>query len=138
MCSGRRLCIAPCGIRIKGQPRRRVPLYFYAIHGFRLTKARQNFDESPKRTFTYEEFSYNVVKIFFGQLHQLTTNEVSLVDGLELMVFCNCRGQIDMGSDFETRLFQDLHYQLMRMIKDSKQLCFIWMYFRLWGPSGWV
>ena len=104
---------------------------------FRLTKARQNFDESSKRTFTYEDFSYNVVRLFFKQLQQLTRNEVSMLDALELMVFCNYEGQIDMGSDFETRLFDELQYQLLRRIKDSKQLCIIWMYFRSWGPSGW-
>ena len=104
----------------------------------RSTKARQNFDESSKRTFTYEDFSYNVVRIFFDQLHQVTTNEVSMLDALELMVFCNFDGQIDLGSDFETRLFDDIHHQLLRNIKNSKQLCFIWMYLRLWGPISMV
>jgi len=98
-------------------------------------KARQNFDQSSNRTFTYDKFSYNVVRVFFDQLHQVTTNKVSLLDALELMVFCNHEGQIDQKSDFEIRLYEELKHQILK--KDAKQLCFIWMYLRSCGPSGW-
>ena len=103
---------------------------------FRLYKARKNFEESSNRTFTYDQFSYKVVRIFFDQLHHVTSNEVSLPDALELMVFCNHEGQIDQKSDFETQLYHDLLHQMLEKIEDSKQLCFIWMYLRSWGPSG--
>ena len=73
---------------------------------------------------------------FFDQLHQVTTNELSLPDALELMVFCNHEGQIDLKSDFETRLCEDLRKQLLTKIQKSKELCLVWMYLRLWGPSG--
>ena len=104
----------------------------------RQSKARQKFDESSNRTFTYEDFSYKVVRIFFDQLHHVTTNEVSLIDALELMVFCNHEGQIDQKSDFETRLYEELRNQILAKMKDSKELCFIWMYLRSRGPSGRV
>ena len=117
---------------------------------FRPSKARQNFDESFNHVFSYENFSHKVVKLFFDQLHHVTTNEVSLIDALELMVFCNHQGQIDMNSEFETRLYQDLSDQIMMIvatnhwksfdimanIKDSKELCFVWMSLRSRGPSG--
>ena len=103
---------------------------------FRPSKARQNFDESSNRLFSYEDFSYKVVKLFFDQLHHVTTNEVSLIDALELMVFCNHQGQMDMKSEFETRLYQDLSDQILAEIKDSKELCFVWMFLRSRGPSG--
>ena len=99
-------------------------------------KARQNFDESSSRLFSYEGFSYKVVKLFFDQLHHVTTIEVSLIDALELMVFCNHQGQMDMNSEFETRLYQDLSDQILTKIKDSKELCFVWMFLRSRGPSG--
>ena len=102
----------------------------------RLFKARQKFEEPSNRTFTYDHFSDKVVRVFFDQLHHVTTNEVSLLDALELMVFCNHDGQIDQGSDFETRLYEDLLCQILEQIKDSKQRCLIWMYLRSWGPSG--
>ena len=101
----------------------------------RSSKARQNFDETSKRTFTYD-FSYNVVKVFFEQLHHATTNEVCLIDALELLVFCNHEGQLDMKSDFETRLHQDLTDQILTKIKNPKELCFIWLYLRSRGSSG--
>jgi hypothetical protein len=66
----------------------------------------------------------------------VTTNEVSLLDALDLMVFCNHQGQIDQKSDFETRLYQDLLNQIFEKIEDSKKLCFIWMYLRSCGPSA--
>ena len=66
----------------------------------------------------------------------MTTNEVSLLDALELMVFCNYEGQIDQKSEFETQLYKDLRHQILAKIKDSRQLCFIWMFLRSWGPSG--
>ena len=69
---------------------------------FRLFKARQNFEEPSNRTFTYDRFSYKVVRVFFDQLHHVTTNEVSLADALDLMVFCNHEGQMDQQSEFET------------------------------------
>ena len=103
---------------------------------FRPSKARQNFDETSKHTFTYEDFSYNVVKVFFEQLHHATTNEISLIDALELMVFCNHEGQLDMKSDFETRLYQDLTDQILTKMKNPKELCCIWLYLRSRGPSG--
>ena len=103
---------------------------------FRPSKARQNFDESFNHVFSYENFSHKVVKLFFDQLHHVTTNEVSLIDALELMVFCNHQGQIDMNSEFETRLYQDLSDEIMANIKDSKELCFVWMSLRSRGPSG--
>ena len=90
---------------------------------------------SGNHVFTYEDFSYKVVKLFFDQLHHVTTNEVCLIDALELMVFCNHQGQLDMKSDFETRLYQDLTDQILTTIKDSKELCFIWMFLRSRGPS---
>ena len=65
----------------------------------------------------------------------MTTNEVCLIDALELMVFCNHQGQLDMKSDFETRLYQDLTDQILAKVKDSKELCFIWMFLRSRGPS---
>ena len=99
-------------------------------------KARQNFDQPSNRTFTYDRFSYKVVRVFFDQLHDVTTNELSLLDTLELMVFCNHEGQVDQKSDFETRLYEDLRHQILTNVTDSKQLCFIWMYLRSWGPSG--
>ena len=102
----------------------------------RWCKARKNFEESSNRTFTYDRFSYKIVRLFFDQLHHVTTNEVSLPEALELMVFCNHEGQIDQKSDFETRLYQDLLRQILLKITDSKQLCFIWMYLRSCGPSG--
>ena len=77
-----------------------------------------------------------MVRIFFDQLHHVTTNEVSLLDALELMLFCNCEGQIDQKSDFETRLYEDLRRQILTKMNDSKQLCLIWMYLRSYGPSG--
>ena len=80
---------------------------------YRQYKARQNFDESSSRLFSYEDFSYKVVKLFFDQLHHVTTIEVSLIDALELMMFCNHQGQMDMNSEFETRLYQDLSDQIM-------------------------
>ena len=103
---------------------------------FKPSKARQNFDKSSNRLFSYEDFSYKVVKLFFDQLHHVTTNEVSLIDALELMVFCNHQGQMDMKSEFETRLYQDLCDQILAEIKDSKELCFVWMFLRSRGPSG--
>ena len=103
---------------------------------YRQFKARQNFDESSSRLFSYEDFSYKVVKLFFDQLHHVTTIEVSLIDALELMVFCNHQGQMDMNSEFETRLYQDLSDEIMANIKDSKELCFVWMFLRSQGPSG--
>ena len=102
----------------------------------RPSQARQNFDQSSNRIFTYENFSYNVVRIFFDQLHHVTTNEVSLLDALELMVFCNHEGQIHQKSDFETRLYADLSDQILAVIKDPKELCFVWMFLRSQGPSG--
>ena len=103
---------------------------------FSLSKARQNFDESSNGIFTYEDFSYKVVRIFFDQLHHVTTNEVSLIDALELMLFCNHEGQIPQGSDFETRLYEELKNQILSKMKDSKALSFVWMYLRSRGPSG--
>ena len=104
---------------------------------FRASKARQNFEEASNRTFSFEEFSYKVVRLFFDQLHDETTNRISLLDALELMVMCNHQGQIDQKSDFETRLYKELRHQILTQIKDSKQLCHIWMFLRSWGPSGW-
>ena len=52
------------------------------------------------------------------------------------MVFCNHQGQMDMKSEFETRLYQDLSDQILAEIKDSKELCFVWMFLRSRGPSG--
>ena len=111
-----------------------------ATHGFKLlkaSKARQNFENPSNYTFTYEDFSYKVVRLFFDQLHLITSNEISLLDTLELMVFCNHEGQIDQKSDFETRLYEELRHQILTKVKDSKQLCFIWLYLRSWGASGW-
>ena len=99
-------------------------------------KARQNFDESSERTFTFEDFSYNVVKVFFDQLHHVTTNEVSLIDALELLVFCNHQGQLDMKSGFETQLHEELSDQILAKMKNPKELCCIWLYLRSFGPSG--
>ena len=101
-----------------------------------LSKARENFDESSNRVFTYEDFSYKVVRIFFDQLHHVTINEVSLVDALELMIFCNHEGQIPQGSDFETQLYEELRFKILSKMKDSKELPFIWMYLRSRGLSG--
>ena len=103
---------------------------------FRSSKARQNFDNPSNYTFTYEDFSYKVVKLFFDQLHDITSNEVSLLEALELMVFCNHEGQIDQKSDFETRLYADLSDQILTKIEDPKELCYIWMFLRSRGPSG--
>ena len=103
---------------------------------FRLSKARQNFEAPSNRTFTYDQFSYKVVKLFFDQLRLVTTNEISLPDALDLMVFCNHEGQMDKKSEFETRLYEDLLQQILAKIEDPKQRCFIWMYLRSWGPSG--
>ena len=102
----------------------------------RSFKARQKFEESLNRTFTYDHFSYKVVRVFFDQLHHVSTNEVSLLDALELMVFCNHDGQVDQGSNFETQLYEDLLHEILEKIKDPEQLCFIWMYLRSWGASG--
>ena len=77
-----------------------------------------------------------MVKLFFDQLHDITTNEVSLLEALELMVFCNHEGQIDQKSDFETRLYADLSDQILTKIEDPKELCYIWMFLRSRGPSG--
>ena len=99
-----------------------------------LIKARQNF--SNPSTFTYEDFSFKVVRIFFDQLHGVRTNTISLEDALELMVFCNHQGQIDQKSSFETRLYDELYKKVTGEIKDPKQLCFIWLFLRSWGPSG--
>ena len=79
-------------------------------------KARKNF-ENPS-IFTYEDFSYNVVRIFFDQLHGVKVNSISLTDALELMVFCNHLGQIDRKSDFETRLYDELCNNITDMIND--------------------
>ena len=97
-------------------------------------KARKNF-ENPS-IFTYEDFSYNVVRIFFDQLHGVKVNSISLIDALELMVFCNHLGQIDRKSDFETRLYDELCKNITDMINDPQKLCFIWLFLRSWGPSG--
>ena len=102
----------------------------------RAPKARQNFEEKSNRTFSFEDFSYRVVRLFFDHLHGETTNEISLLDALELMVLCNHQGQIDQKSDFETRLYEELRHQITE-VKDSKELCHIWMFLRSWGPSGW-
>ena len=99
-----------------------------------VSKARQNF--SNPSTFTYVEFSFNVVRIFFDQLHGVQTNTVSLEDALEIMVFCNHLGQIDRKSNFETRLYDELCKSIMDTIKVPKQMCFIWLFLRSWGPSG--
>ena len=101
----------------------------------RSSKARQNFDETSKRTFTYD-FSYNVVKVFFDQLHHVTTNEVSLIDALELLVFCNHQGQLDMKAGFETQLHEELSDQILAKMKNPKELCCIWLYLRSRGPPG--
>ena len=99
-----------------------------------LSKARQNF--ANPSIFTYEDFSYKVVRIFFDQLHGVTSNEISLTDALELMVFCNHLGQIDQKSKFETRLYVELCTKITTKIKDPKQMCFIWLFMRSWGPLG--
>ena len=99
-----------------------------------LLKARQNF-ENPT-IFTYEDFSYQVVRIFFDQLHGVTVNTISLTDALELMIFCNYEGQIDQKSDFETRLYNELCKKITDEIKDPVELCFIWLFLRSWGPLG--
>ena len=103
---------------------------------FRSSKARQNFDSPPNYTFTYGDFSYKVVRLFFDQLHDITSNEVSLLEALELMVFLNHEGQIDQKSDFETRLYEDLSDQILTKIEDRKELCYIWMFLRSRGPAG--
>ena len=99
-----------------------------------LSKARQNFADPS--IFTYEDFSYKVVRIFFDQLHGVKTNEISLIDALELMVFCNHLGQIDQKSIFETRLYDELCKKITGEIKDPKQISLIWLFLRSWGPSG--
>ena len=99
-----------------------------------ISKARQNF--ANPSIFTYEDFSYKVVRIFFDQLHGVNTNEISLIDALELMVFCNHLGQIDQKSSFETRLYDELCLKITSEIKDPKQVCFIWLFLRSWGPTG--
>ena len=104
---------------------------------FRASEARQNFEETSNRTFSFEDFSYKVVRLFFDQLHHVTTNEISLLDALELMVLCNHQGQIDQKSNFETRLYEELRHQILTEVNDSKELCHIWMFLRSWGPSGW-
>ena len=90
-------------------------------------------------TFIFEDFSYTVVRTFFDQLHGIQTNSLEFMDCLELMAFCNHQGQIDLKSDFETRLYDELLYNTVvpfDKIKDPKQLCFIWLFLRLWGPLG--
>ena len=66
----------------------------------------------------------------------MQTNTISLTDALELMVFCNHLGQIDQKSEFETRLYDELSKKVTDKFKDPKELCFIWMFLRSWGPSG--
>ena len=66
-----------------------------------LSKARQNF--ANPSTYSYEDFSFKVVRIFFDQLHGVRTNVISLEDALELMVFCNHLGQIDQKSNWFAR-----------------------------------
>ena len=66
----------------------------------------------------------------------MKVNTISLVDALELMVFCNHLGQIDRKSDFETRLYDELCKKITDEIKDPEHLCFIWLFLRSWGPSG--
>ena len=95
-----------------------------------VSKARQNFLKSDDCTFNYENFSYQVVRLFFDLLHPETDKEVSLSDALELMLFCNHEGQIDQKSDFETRLYEELSQQILEKMKDSRERCFIWMYLR--------
>ena len=111
-------------------------LTFELFMVFRSSKARQNFDSPPNYTFTYGDFSYKVVRLFFDQLHDITSNEVSLLEALELMVFLNHEGQIDQKSDFETRLYEDLSDQILTKIEDRKELCYIWMFLRSRGPAG--
>ena len=106
------------------------------VDSFSLFKARQKFEHASNRTFTYEDFSYNVVRLFFDQLHQVKTNEISLSDALELMVFCNHEGQLDQKSDFESRLYDELCNKVTKNVKDRKHLCLIWMFLRSCGPSG--
>ena len=102
---------------------------------FQFNKARQKFEDASNRIFTYEDFSYNVVRLFFDQLHHATSNEVTLADALELMIFCNHEGQIEQKSDFETRLYNELCEKITDTIHDRKHICLIWMYLRSWGPS---
>ena len=99
-----------------------------------LLKARQNF--ANPSTFTYEDFSFKVVRIFFDQLHGVQTNLISLEDALELMVFCNHLGQMDQKSDFETRPYDEMCESILDKIKNPKHLCLIWLFLRSWGPSG--
>ena len=66
----------------------------------------------------------------------MKVNSISLIDALELMVFCNHLGQIDRKSDFETRLYDELCKNITDMINDPRELCFIWLFLRSWGPSG--
>ena len=66
----------------------------------------------------------------------MRTNELSLTDALELMVFCNHLGQIDQKSNFETRLYDEICKKVIGVIKDPEQLCIIWLFLRSWGPSG--
>ena len=99
-----------------------------------LSKARQNF--ANPSTFTYENFSYTVVRTFFDQLHGVKTNTISLTDALDLMIFCNHLGQIDQKSEFETRLYDEICEKVTDKFRDPKDLCFIWLFLRSWGPSG--
>ena len=66
----------------------------------------------------------------------MKTNVISLTDALELMIFCNHLGQIDQESSFETKLYDELCKKITDGIKDSEQMCFIWLFLRSWGPSG--
>lgn len=97
-------------------------------------KARENCVDGI--SFTFIDFSYEVVRLFFDLLHGKTNNEVSLSSALELMVFCNHEGQIDKKSEFETKLYDELSSQIFSKIKDPKKLCLIWMYLRSLGPTG--
>ena len=106
------------------------------VGSFSLYKARRKFEHASNRTFTYEDFSYNVVRVFFDQLHHVKTNEISLSDALELMIFCNYEGQLDQKSDFETRLYDELCEKITENIEDRKHLCLIWMFLRSCSPSG--
>ena len=71
-----------------------------------------------------------MVRVFFDQLHGVQVNKVSLMDALELMLFCNYEGQIDQKSDFEIRLYDELCMKITDEIKDPVQLCFIWLFLR--------
>ena len=76
------------------------------------------------------------MRIFFDQLHGVKDNSISLVDALELMVFCNHEGQVDQKSEFETRLYDELCTKITDEINDPHQLSLIWLLLRSWGPSG--